>query len=40
MWYWLILIVFVIGGLFLYTNVKKVTKCSSCPNQKNYDNNI
>ena len=40
MWYWILIIMLVLSGLFLYTNVKKVTKCSSCPNQKNYNNNI
>ena len=40
MWYWILIIILVLSALFLYTNVKKVTKCSSCPNQKNYDNNI
>jgi hypothetical protein len=39
MWYyWLLALVLLtsIVGLFLYKNVKKVTKCSSCPNNKNY----
>ena len=40
MWYWFLLLALVLGGMFLYMNVKKVnTKCSSCPNNKNYADN-